>query len=280
MMQQYSNTQASFLTKHGKEEVITKIMLEGLGLEIIHIDSYDTDLFGTFTRDVERQGNQYEAALAKAIKGMEIAGTKLGLSSEGLFTVDPFSGLFPWNIELVLFVDQRDDLKVAGFSSSHAQSYSALISKDDDLETHLKNALFPSHYLVLRPDGADTLSLAKGISTKEALNDALQYVFSKSETGKVFIENDLRAFANPTRMKNIQNAANNLVERLKSCCPSCGCPGFWVTEHIAGLACEQCGNKTKKTLAKVSTCKKCSHKEIVSSQYNFASPADCDLCNP
>ena len=279
-MNQYLKLQASLLTKHGKESVIAEVMLEGLGLELIHVDSYDTDLFGTFTRDVERHGNQYDAALAKALKGMEIAGTQLGLSSEGLFTLDPFSGLFPWNNELVLFVDQSSNFEVAGFSSSHAQSYSSLISVDDDLEAHLESALFPSHYLVVRADGPESISLAKGIATREELNDALKYFFSKSETGKVFIENDLRAFANPTRMKNIKNAAINLVERLRSCCPGCGCPGFWVTHHISGLLCNACGMKTRETLAKVLECKKCVYKEEVKSKNEFADPGKCDFCNP
>lgn len=155
-MLQYLNAKASLLTKHGKEFVIAKVMLEGLGLEVLHVNTYDTDLFGTFTRDVERHGNQYDAALAKALKGMELANTYLGLSSEGLFTSDPFSGMLPWNNELVLFVDQRFGFKVAGFSSSYAQSYSALISMDDDLDAHLKNALFPSHYLVVRADGPES----------------------------------------------------------------------------------------------------------------------------
>jgi hypothetical protein len=279
-MNQYLNSQASLLTKHGKESAIGEVMLEGLGIELIHVDSYDTDLFGTFTRDVERHGNQYDAALAKALKGMEICGTQLGVSSEGLFTLDPFLGLFPWNNELVLFVDQSSNFEVAGFSSSYAQSYSSSISIDDDLEAHLESALFPSHYLVVRADGPESISLAKGISTREELNDALKYFFSKSETGKVFIENDLRAFSNPTRMKNIKNAAINLVERLRSCCPSCGCPGFWVTHHIPGLLCNSCGMKTREGLAKVFECKKCKHKEEVKSKNEFADPGKCDFCNP
>lgn len=279
-MLQYLNDRASLLTKHGKESVIAKVMLEGLGLEVLHVNGYDTDLFGTFTRDVERQGNQYDAALAKALKGMEIAKTQLGLSSEGLFNRDPFSGMLPWNNELVLFVDQRSCFRVAGFSSSYAQSYSALISMDDDLEAHLKNAFFPSHYLVVRADGPESTEFEKGISTQAALNEALNYFFSKSKTGKVFIENDLRAFANPTRMINIKNATINLVERLKSHCPSCGTPDFWVTHHITGLLCGSCGMKTKETIATVLECKKCKHKQEVKSKTEFADPGKCDFCNP
>jgi hypothetical protein len=279
-MLEYANLQAALLTKHGKEAVIVEVMLEGLGLEVIHVNSYDTDLFGTFTRDIERQGNQYDAALAKALKGMEIAGTQIGLSSEGLFTLDPFSGLFPWNNELVLFVDQSSDVNVAGFSSSQAQAYSALISIDDDIEPHLKKALFPSHYLVVRADGPESTTLVKGINTREALNDTLKYFFTKSQTGKAFIENDLRAFANPTRMMNIKNATINLVERLKSHCPSCDAPSFWVANRIPGLCCGSCGMAKRETLAEVFECKKCKHQEEVKIKKKFADQSKCDFCNP
>jgi ribosomal protein S27AE len=279
-MLEYANLQAALLTKHGKEAVIVEVMLEGLGLEVIHVNSYDTDLFGTFTRDIERQGNQYDAALAKALKGMEIADTQIGLSSEGLFTLDPFSGFFPWNNELVLFVDQSSDVKVTGFSSSQAQAYSASISIDDDIEPHLKKALFPSHHLVVRADGPESTTLVKGINTREALNDTLKYFFTKSKTGKAFIENDLRAFANPTRMMNIKNATINLVERLKSHCPSCDAPGFWVANRIPGLCCGSCGLATRETLAEVFECKKCKHQEEVKVKNKFADQSKCDFCNP
>lgn len=279
-MHQYLNDQAAFLTKHGKESVVSETMLEGIGLEVVHVDSYDTDLFGTFTRDIERQGNQYEAAFAKAIKGIEIARTQLGLSSEGLFTVDPFSGLLPWNNELVLFLDQRFGLEIAGFSSSPAQAYSALILIHDDIETHLQKALFPSHYLVMRSENSKSNTFVKGIHTREEFYDSAKYFFSKSEAGKIFIENDLRAFANPTRMKNIKNATINLVERLRSCCPNCESPGFWVTKYIDGLSCVSCGMKTRETLAKLSECKKCSYKQEVKSENQFADPSKCDFCNP
>lgn len=138
----YLNENVSLLTKHGKEKVIGREIHNGLGLNLIHVDSFDTDHFGTFTRDIARTGNQYEAALAKAKKGMELAKTKLALASEGLFTGDPYAGLLPWNNELIVFVDEKNEIELAGFASNYAQSYSALISKDDDIDEHLKKSIF------------------------------------------------------------------------------------------------------------------------------------------
>lgn len=280
MLSQYSNQRASLLTKHGKEAVIAKVMHENVGLEIIHVDSFDTDLFGTFTRDIARQGNQLEAARAKAIKGAEIADTKLGLASEGLFTGDPFLGTFPWNNELVILVDTTNKVEITGFSSNYAQSYSALISADDDIEEHLKKAAFPTHHLVLRPNSPESKEFRKGISSRDEFEDSIDYFFKKSESGKVFLENDLRAFSNPTRMENIRTATLNLAEKMRSLCPACRCPGFWITNTIPGLHCVACGNQTKEIKAKVYACKKCSHVEMVKSKELFADQGKCDFCNP
>ena len=251
MLSPYLNQQASLLTKHGKEAVIGDLMHENLGLEIIHVDSFDTDLFGTFTRDVDRAGNQLEAARAKAIKGMEIANIKLGLASEGLFTGDPFLGKFPWNNELVILIDRKSDSEITGFSSNYAQSYSALISKDDDIEEHLKKAAFPSHHLVLRSDNSEAKDFRKGISSRDEFNESIKYFFKKSESGKVSLEKDLRVFANPTRMENIRTATLNLAEKMRSLCPACDAPVFWITGRIPGLHCVVCGNETNETNAHI-----------------------------
>lgn len=280
MISQYSNQRAALLTKHGKEAVIGKVMHENLGLGIIHVNSFDTDLFGTFTRDIARAGNQIEAARAKAIKGAEIADTKLGLASEGLFTGDPFLGTFPWNNELVILIDKNNEFEITGFSSNYAQSYSAIVSSRDDIEIHLKKAAFPSHHLVLRQDSSESKEFKKGISSRDEFDELIKYLFKKSESGKVFLENDLRAFANPTRMENIRTATINLAEKMRSVCPACCTPGFGITKTISGLQCVACGNKTKAIKAKVYECKKCSHTEIIETKELFVEQGKCDFCNP
>ena len=280
MFSGYQSQRASLLTIHGKEKVIGKEMLENLSLEILHVDSFDTDLFGTFTRNIPRAGNQYEAAYAKAKKGMEIADTRIGLAREGLFTGDPYVGLLPWNNELVLLIDEENEIEISGFASNYAQSYSALISKAEDIDEHLRKAFFPSHQLVMRSDHADSNEFKKGISTRDEFDDLFQYFLAKSESGKVFIENDLRAFANPTRMENIRTATLNLIEKISCKCPACRSPGFWVTKFIPGLTCNGCGNQTKEIKAKIYECKKCSYREEIDSKREFAEPSKCDFCNP
>lgn len=53
--------------------------------------------------------------------------------------------------------------------------------------------------------------------------------------GTAFVETDLRAHGDPTRMAAIKRAIPDLVRELHSRGPNCDCPGFEVTERIAGL---------------------------------------------
>lgn len=276
----YYNKTAALLTKHGKESVISSALKDSVGLDIVHIDSYDTDLFGTFTAEIERHGNQLDAAIAKARKGMEIANSKIGIASEGLFTTDPYAGIFPWNNEIVLLIDDEINLQIVGFSSNTAQSYSAYIQDIDTLDEHLQKANFPSHYLVVRPEDQNHPEFLKGIDTYQELKRALNWAKNKSATGQVFIENDLRAFANPTRMSTIHSASINLGEKLNSCCPNCGIPGFWFTKVIAGLPCELCRNATNEIKFKVWQCHQCLYQKNISTDKKYAAPSKCDCCNP
>jgi hypothetical protein len=279
----YYDKKASLLTKHGKEKIISKVLKDSVGLEVLHTDAYDTDLFGTFTGEIDRHGNQLEAAIAKARKGMEIGNTKIGIASEGLFTTDPYAGMFPWNNEIVILIDDERGIQIIGSASNTAQSYSACIQDIDnldDLDEHLTKANFPSHGLVIRPDIQHHPEFLKGIDSYQALQQALIWAKNKSATGQVFIENDLRAFLNPTRMQTIRSASMNLVEKLNSCCPNCGIPGFWLTKVIFGLPCELCQNETKELKFEVWQCHQCLYQKNISNDKKYAEPCKCDFCNP
>ncbi len=97
----------------------------------------------------------------------------------------------------------------------------------------------------------------------------------------MFLETDVRAHANPTRMENIRLAAEDLVKKLNSRCPACGLPGFWIVERIVGLPCEDCGAPTRETRAEVHGCLKCAHRATRERTDMTAAPAGrCDYCNP
>lgn len=85
----FKNRLGVIATMHKKEEVIRPILEEFLGIETILAKDLNTDEYGTFTKDIERKGNQLEAARYKAIKAMELTGSSLAISSEGIFGPHP-----------------------------------------------------------------------------------------------------------------------------------------------------------------------------------------------
>lgn len=95
----YCNQRVALLTKHGKENVIAPTLKKLLGCFAEKVDGYDTDIFGTFTRDIACDGNQLEAARKKARTGMALSGLPIGIASEGTFGPDPFYSMFPYNNE-------------------------------------------------------------------------------------------------------------------------------------------------------------------------------------
>lgn len=277
----YSGSKASLLTLHGKERVIAPELFSGAACEVIHVSGYDTDQLGSFSREIPRAGSQLEAARKKARIGMELSGLPIGLANEGAFDVDPFARLFPWNYEVVILIDDVRQIEIIGQSSGQAQSFSQSVASWDELETCLAKAQFPSHHLMLRPDNQDHSNCQKGISDMSALRAAFDWAMSLSSNGSVFIENDLRAHANPTRMNNIRLATQDLVSKMNTLCPQCAKPGYGVTALKKGLPCELCLTPTSMVTAKVWSCQVCEHQEesLIPDQ-KFADPSKCPFCNP
>ena len=279
-MHPYENIKISLLTKHKKENVIAPKFLKMLNAEIIHTDAFDTDELGTFTRDKARYGNQLDAARRKAMIGMEITGLKYGIASEGSFTSDPFIGLLPWNHEIVIFIDNTLGIEVIGSSKAAAMSSQSKIRNWKELAKFARLNKFPTHHLVLRPDDENHPALHKGISNRIVLEEAFNQAIKLSKTKKVFVEHDLRAFANPTRMKNIAKATTDLIQKLKTLCPNCQTPGFQITKIKAGLPCALCGLETRETMERIFTCISCDYEKSEFVKKKKADPAKCDFCNP
>lgn len=277
----YQGSQVAFLTQHGKQELVQSPLEQSLGCQVIHTDAYDTDQLGTFTGDILRQGTQLEAARKKAHIGMALTGLEIGLSSEGAFGGGPFAGFIPWDTEILLWVDKINDLEIVGLAQGPAQSHQKKIQSHDELIQFADEAKFPEHHLVLRPDHQDHEEIVKGIKDKEHLIRTFDLVKAKSCNGMVFVENDLRAFANPTRKELIRKAADNLIQKIRSQCPKCHAPGFWLDRYIPGMPCSVCGSKTHVPIAEVWFCSKCEDtEERPINQDSLADPGRCDICNP
>lgn len=276
----YENIKISLLTKHKKEKVIAPKFIKMFDAEIIHTDTFDTDELGTFTRDKARYGNQLDAARRKARIGMEITGLKYGIASEGSFISDPFIGLLPWNHEIIIFIDDILGIEIIGSSKSAAVSRQSKIRNWKELAKFAKLNKFPTHHLVLRPDDENHPVFQKGISNRIILEESFNQAMKLSKTKKVYVEHDLRAHANPTRMKNIANATTDLIHKLKSLCPNCHTPGFQITKVKSGLPCAICDMETRETFEKIFTCNTCDYEKSEFVKKENADPAKCDFCNP
>lgn len=277
----YDGARVALLTQHGKEQVIAPVLHSAQGCVVQLVSGYDTDLLGTFTRDVPRIGTQLEAARKKARKGMDMSGLSIGLASEGAFGCDPMLGVLPWNTELVLWIDADQGYEVIGLAQGGAMFGHQVVTEWSQVERFALQWGFPEHHVVARPEGEGDRRIRKGISSWQALEDAFACARGEASNGQVFLETDVRAFANPTRMKMIRSATEDLAARLASTCPACGIPGFWPSERVPGLPCGLCSAPTSVARADVWGCVKCLHRERHERQGEAtADPARCDFCNP
>lgn len=281
MSAHFQGQSIALLTQHGKESAIAPVLEPALGCRVVRVDGFDTDSLGTFTRERSRPGSQLDAARLKARIGMERSGLPIGLASEGSFGPDPFSGLFTWNLEVLLLIDDRLGIEVIGMAQGQAPDGHRLCADWQEVCHFARRVGFPAQHLVMRPAHADDPRIHKGIADWHSLRSAFDACQALASNRMVFIESDLRAFANPTRMVRIGEASQDLLARLQSSCPACGAPGFSPTDRQPGLACSACGLPTRVHLAVVWNCCGCGHREVVArTDQRHASPADCSYCNP
>ena len=277
----YRGRRIGLLTQHGKERVISPELDRALGCRVEHVGGYDTDLLGTFTREIPRAGTQLEAARKKARTGMQLLGLPLGLASEGSFGPDPVTGMIPWNVELIILIDDEQVLEVIGVAQGGTNFSHLLTTSWEEAELFAHTRGFPEHQLVVRPAGGDDPRIRKGIASWEELAAVYSEAQVQSGSGHVLLETDVRAHANPTRMENIRHAAQDLTAKVRSLCPACAAPGFWTVERVAGLPCGQCRAPTNETREDVHGCLRCPHRLIrVRTDREHADPAHCDYCNP
>ena len=280
MTDRYFDKSVAFLTQHGKEALIGSAFKESLGCHVVRAEGFDTDLLGTFSGDVKRPDTQIQTARRKAQIGMELTGFNLGLASEGAFVPDPFSGLIPWNIEVLVWIDKENQLEIIVTAQGPARSLHRAIKNFSELEKFAYEAGFPEHHLLLRPQSENDLRVKKGIANSGELKQAFEECQKQASNQTVFAENDLRAFCNPTRQSMIRLAAQDLLSKIQSNCPLCETPGFSMTEHVSGLLCSACRKQTKLAKSFTWCCEKCDFKLNQPNKMLFADPSRCDFCNP
>jgi len=272
---------AALLTMHGKEQAILPPLEKVFGDSVVVQNQFNTDIFGTFSREILRPGTQREAAVMKAEKAIELSGLEIGISSEGSFVSHPAIPLLPWNMEMVLLIDKKEQLIISGEHGTAATNYAQrTVSNLAEAESFAKQALFPEHWVIVRPECDSHSAIQKNISSWQGLADAVKSAQAKSNSGLVFIETDMRAHANPTRMAAIAKAAESLAQKLLSCCPSCGVPGFSVINMERGLPCEWCDIPTEEVKAYIYGCQKCGYTQMFPVEIAKARAGRCSQCNP
>ena len=276
----YSGRDVALLTQHGKERILAPVLETAIGCRIQHVTGFDTDLLGTFTRDIPRAGTQLEAARQKARLGMELAGLPLGLASEGSFGPDPFTGMFTWNVEMIVWIDDHLGIEVVGVASGQTNFAHRVTADWAVAEAFARGAGFPEHGMVVRPRSEDNPLIRKGITDWQALRVAFLWACGEADNGRAFMETDVRAHLNPTRMETIGQAAQDLAHKLRTHCPACGAPGFQLAEGVPGLPCEDCGAPTREARAEIHLCVKCGHRVTVPRPAMSAPAGRCDWCNP
>ena len=281
----FKNRVAILATMHKKEEVISSILQNKLGIEIVVPEGFNTDQFGTFTGDIERTGDQYNAARSKALRAMHLYDKTLAFASEGSFGPHPAIPFVPFNREIVVLIDTENDMEISGIATTTETNYGHKVvrSFEDAYEFSLKKG-FPEHRVVIKVNQStrDINHMVKGIGTKEELENAVKSALKYSKDGEIYIETDMRALYNPTRMRNIEAATNDLIKNIFNLCPICGWPDFKLIDIKKGLPCSWCGLPTKLALSYHYKCNKCGYAEekLYPNDLKQADPGNCQYCNP
>lgn len=182
----YRDRAVALLTQHGKERVIGPVLEAAVGCRLHRVSGYDTDQLGTFTREIPRAGTQIEAARRKARIGMTQSGLPLGLASEGAFGPDPMMGLFPWNVEYLIWIDDVNALEVVARAHGKATFAHVLTGDWAEAESFARGCAFPAHRLVIRPNGANDPRIHKGIADWGELESVFKSARLESANGQVF----------------------------------------------------------------------------------------------
>lgn len=281
----YQDEEFVFATMHDKEVYLNGACKKILGASLRGLKGVlDTDLLGTFSGEVERMGTQKETVLKKCLLGLKQSGLPYGIASEGSFGPDPLIPFFNSSIETVVFIDQKRNFQLFESRRFLKTNYNQkTVSDFEDCSEFLKEAIFPSHRLIVRPNvWVDKTIVFKGLQTLDELKKALSTACIHSEDKKAFIQTDMRAHMNPTRAFNLVKLGLRLFRRLQHLCPSCSSPGWGPSRKVPGKPCKVCSCPTPLPYASLWNCPLCPMEEEkpLFDSHIPAEPGHCPNCNP
>jgi len=268
-------------TKHKKEAVISPLLEKKLGVKCIVPDGFDSDIFGTFTGEIDRVNDPVSTARDKCLEAMALFNCDLGIASEGSFGPHPSLYLIPADDEILMFIDKKNNLEIIAREISNETNFNGRnIQNEKQLQDFANKIKFPSHAIVAKKSKNDFSDIEKGIHSWDRLLKVYGYFMSNYNS--IYLETDMRALHNPTRMKVIENATNKLIDKINTCCPKCQTPGFGIVDFKKGLLCGTCKTPTNSTLSYIFKCQKCSHskEQKYPNGKTIEDPMYCDRCNP
>lgn len=277
----FSNRTIAIATMHQKELVIAPLLKESFGMDCIIPPEINTDALGTFSGEIERIHHPLDVAREKCRIAMELSGCDIAVASEGSFGPHPSLFFAASDDEIVVLVDRKNNLEIVGRKLSTETNFrGAEIKSLTEAISFAEEVGFPKHGLIIRESKESIKEICKGIIDAHQLDFIVKTKLNHSDS--LWVETDMRAMHNPTRLKVIEQATENLISKMQSKCPSCAFPGFWITDVKAGLPCSLCRSATKSTLAHVYACQKCNYSEErkYPNSLTVEDPMYCDFCNP
>lgn len=277
----FNNRKIIIANKHKKEQVIAPLLKKHFNMECFVPPNYNTDELGTFTGEIPRAENPVDVLRKKCLDAMNTYGYDIGIASEGSFGPHPHYYFLPGDDEMLILIDKKYDLELkVKLLSLDTNFRGKNISSYNELKSFAMDVKFPTHGLIFRDKQDSNNKIVKGIKDWYTLKD--QYLYFAKNYSSVFVETDMRAMHNPTRMKVIRETMLKLIKLMNHQCPNCQIPGFDVKEVIHGLACSQCKLPTKSTHSYVYKCEQCNYKKTL--EYPLGKinedPRFCDYCNP
>jgi hypothetical protein len=280
----YAGETALLATMHGKERVIGPMLEQHLGLKIVVPDGLNTDQFGTFSHEIERAGTQLDAARAKIQAAFRLVPeARFAVASEGSFGPHPQIPFLALGHEIVVFADRQNSLRIIGRDESSDTNFArAIVTRTSEAMRFAEKMGYPGHGVIVMgceggkpaPKGVLEKEIVYGAELERAVCAAVE------RCGAALLEADMRAHRNPRRMRAIERATIDLVERFRRRCPVCKRPDFSVIERIPGLPCARCKAPTFVVQREASICRGCKFRsERPATDRHEADPAQCGRCN-
>ncbi len=277
----FHKRQGLILSTPAKALAMRPLIRQYLNLDVTCLQGNDLDICRQIAGRIDDTPEIVRRLRRTLASSLRAANTTIGFANQG--TIQPH-GHIPFlkvNREVVMLLDLEHDLELYVCSESTNTAYVRQEVKTwQDLNDMAEKIGFPGHGMVLK-------SLCNGYVEKPEVEviswEQLHAVFHQLiRSGNVIIaESDMRAFANPTRMKLIEKATELLMKKTVNTCPECQWPGFSCVDSKPGLSCAACGSPTNVTLVKIYRCENCSYSdERYYTQGLNAGTDSCEHCNP